>query len=50
MNEEDVIREVEELDDDSLIELYDLVVEHLTYLKENVIDISTDEDGETHEE
>ena len=48
------INEIKSLDDDNLLSLYDMVVSHLKYLRDNLIDTSINIDdndgGEANEE
>lgn len=51
MENNDII-EIKNLDDDNLLSLYDMVVSHLKYLRDNLIDINSDSNdgGESNEE
>lgn len=45
------INEIKNLDDDQLLDLYDMVVSHLKYLRDSLIDTeSNDDGGESDEE
>lgn len=52
MENNDII-EIKNLDDDNLLSLYDMVVSHLQYLRDNLIDTtvndSDDDGGESNE-
>lgn len=51
MENNDII-EIKNLDDDNLLSLHDMVVSHLKYLRDNLIDTTASEDdgGESNEE
>lgn len=40
------VEEIQKLDDDSLLELYRLVREHIQFLEGSIIDTSIDEEAE----